>query len=143
LASLIFFGSLIFQSVALASNLDNLGPVQDAIQDSGCGRYVTDQFAPVVQGPVGGHDGGAQLVPSHDDLEEILAGPPGQLFDTHVIDYQKIDFEITVHGSDAVAQLLGLDQFGDGVKARAIQRREPDCDRSSKSRPSGSAGEVV
>ena len=116
----------VFQSIASAGYLDDLSVVQDAIEDSRRRRYITDQFAPLFQWPVGSHDGEAQLIPSHDNLKEILAGLLGQLFDTHIVDHQKIDFEVTVHGLDVVTKVLGLGQFSDSVEDRAIEHGKAD-----------------
>jgi hypothetical protein len=33
-------------------------------------------------------------VPAHDELEEVLSGMFGQLFEAHVIDDEQIGFEI-------------------------------------------------
>jgi len=55
-------------------------------------------------------------VSAHDDLKEVFPGLLGQLLNAHVIDYQQIDFEIAVHSFDTVAEVLTLDQFGDGIK---------------------------
>lgn len=43
------------------------------------GGHILEQFTPVFEGAVAGHDGGAGLVAAHDALEEILAGVLGQL----------------------------------------------------------------
>ena len=107
--------------------LYDLGPVQDAIQNGG--GHVADQFAPLVQRSVGSHTDGAPFVSAHDNLEPILAGLLGQFLDAQVVDYQQIDFEMTVHGPDAVAEVPGPDQFAAGIEDRAIEHGEPDPGR--------------
>ncbi len=64
--------SPIFDPVTPAGNVDDLRVMQEAIQDGGGGRNIADEFAPFLDGPVGGHHGGAFLVATHDDLEEIF-----------------------------------------------------------------------
>ncbi len=47
----------ISQAVAFASDLDQLGMVQEAVEDRCGGRDIADQFASVFQGSVGSHHG--------------------------------------------------------------------------------------
>jgi len=49
---------------------------------------------PVFDGPVGGHEGGSQLITSHDDFEEVFAGPGRKLFESHVVDDEQVGFEV-------------------------------------------------
>lgn len=96
--------------------------MQDAIKHSGGDRNITDrrpirrQLSPFFQRPVGGQDGGMQLVPTHNDLKEVLARLFGQFLDTHIVDNQQIRFQITVHDLSAIAEVVGLCQIGDGIK---------------------------
>jgi hypothetical protein len=66
------------QPVAFAGDLDDLGVLEDAVEDGGGGRNVADQLAPVFQWAVGGHHRGADFVTPHDDLEQVLPAPLGQ-----------------------------------------------------------------
>ena len=47
---------------------------------------VADEFAPILQRPIGGHDRRAGFVPTQDDLEEVLARTLGQLLHAHIVD---------------------------------------------------------
>jgi len=71
-------------------------------------QYTVDQFAPFFQRSVGGHDGGAKFISSHNYLEQILSRLLGQFLVVQVIDYQKADFKIAVHGFDPAAKAFGL-----------------------------------
>ena len=58
----------------MALDLDDMGVVDEAIQD-GCGRGdIAYEFPPFFQGAVGGHERGLRFVAAHDDLKEIFAG---------------------------------------------------------------------
>ena len=83
-------GSGFFHAVALAFDFDQVGAMQEAIQN-GCGSGdIADEFAPFFQRSVGGHQGRAQLIAAQDNLEEILAGFGREFFDAHVVDDQQI-----------------------------------------------------
>ena len=66
-------GNGFFHTVALAFDFDQIGVVQEAIQDGSGGGNIADEFALFFQGAVGGHQRRAQFVAAHDDLEEVLA----------------------------------------------------------------------
>ena len=63
------------ESITLAGDLDDLGVVQEAVEDRGRGRDVSDELAPVFQGAVAGHHGAAGFVAVEDDLEQVFARP--------------------------------------------------------------------
>lgn len=68
-----FLGCAVLEPVAAAGDLDDVGVVQEAVEDGGGGGDVADEFAPLFDGSVGGHECGPVLVAAHDDLEEVLA----------------------------------------------------------------------
>jgi hypothetical protein len=47
---------------------------------------VTEEFAPVIDGPVGGKDGGRAFIPSHNEFEEIFGRGVRQLPHAEIID---------------------------------------------------------
>src|ERR1700691_4478568 len=59
---------LITQAVAFARDLNDLGMVQEAVEDRRGAGYVADQFAPIFQRSVAGHHGRTGFVATHDDL---------------------------------------------------------------------------
>jgi len=67
--------------------------MQEPIQDGGSGRDITQQFAPVLQGPIGGHHRGFGLVPPHDDFKKIFARSFGG---TRIYPFLKITAAYTV-----------------------------------------------
>ena len=58
------------------------------------------------RGAIGGHDGGFGFITPHDDFKEILSRAFGKLLDTHVINNQKIRFEVA--GQDFVMTREGF-----------------------------------
>jgi hypothetical protein len=58
---------------ALAGQVDAIGIVNEAVEDSVGDGGIADDFIPVVDGDLAGDDGRAALVAVLDDLEEIAA----------------------------------------------------------------------
>lgn len=79
------FGDPVFEPIALTGDLDNLGMVQKAVQDGGGAGHIADQFAPILQGAIGGHHSGFSFIPSHDDFKKVLAGSLGLYRQIHPI----------------------------------------------------------
>ena len=74
--------------------------VKESIEDR-CSRWhVTYKLTPIFQGAIGGHYGGFGFITPHDDFKEVLSRTFGKLLDTHVINNQKIRFEVA--GQDFV-----------------------------------------
>ena len=61
------------QAVGFSGELDDLGVVEEAVQDGSGGWNVVDELAPFFNGSVGGHEGGAVFVAAHDQLQEYFA----------------------------------------------------------------------
>src|SRR5271166_1314675 len=72
-------------AIALAGDVDDLGMMQEAIQDGAGRRHVTNQLAPILQGSIRGHHRALQLISAHDDLEEELPALGRKLLDPHVV----------------------------------------------------------
>ncbi len=66
--------------------------MQEAVQDRRRARYVADQFAPVFQRSIACHHCRFELMPTHDDFEEILARSLGQLLHAHIVNDQRSGF---------------------------------------------------
>jgi hypothetical protein len=54
----------------LAGDLDDLGMLQEAIQDRGRGGHIADELAPILERSVRGHHSAADFVAAKDDLEQ-------------------------------------------------------------------------
>src|SRR6266446_10745187 len=58
------------ESVAAPGDRDNLGVVEQAIENGAGGGYIAKQFAPFFNGSVRSHHGGAVFVAAHNELQE-------------------------------------------------------------------------
>ena len=76
---------MVFEPIAPPGNRNGLGVVQETIQDGASGGHVAQKFAPFLQGPVAGHDGGPVFIPAHDHLKKMLAGVLGQLLQPKIV----------------------------------------------------------
>lgn len=94
--------------MAATGHGDDVGAGEEAVEDGAGGGHIAEEFAPVFDGAVGGHEGGAGFVAAEDDLQEDLAAFGGQVLEAHVVDYEQFGFEVT--GEEAVF-LVGAD-FG-------------------------------
>lgn len=94
----VFSGGTVFETVAAAGDLEDFGVVQEAVEDGGGGGDVAEEFAPFFEGAVGGHEGGAQFVATHDDFKEVFAAFGREVFDAHVVDDEEVTAEVVVEG---------------------------------------------
>src|SRR4029077_1755465 len=108
-------GCVLAESIAGALDLDDLGVVEQAIEQGGGDDLDAEDVAPFAEAAVGGEDHGAALVAGIDELEEQVGAAGG---DRQVSDL--VDDEQGVAGDEANALLelsfaLGLGQRGDDV----------------------------
>ncbi len=87
-------GGRVFDAVAFAGDGDDLGVVQEAVQDGPGGGHVAQEFAPFLQRSVAGHDGGKVFVTTHDDFQQVFAGVFGQGLEPQVIDQEEIRAQV-------------------------------------------------
>ena len=118
-----FIGRFASKPVAAAGDFNHFGVLQEAVEDGGRARYVTDQFAPIFKRSVAGHHRAAQLMSAHDDLEQELAAAFGKLLHAHVIKYQQVWLEVTIQ--DAVMPFKGfvMQEVSDAVEDAAVVHR--------------------
>ncbi len=64
----------VFKPVTSARHFEDRCVVQETVQDGSCGGNIPDQLSPFLDRAVGGHQGGAHLISSHDDFKEVLPG---------------------------------------------------------------------
>lgn len=84
------------EPVAATVDGNDLGVVEKAIKDGACSRDVAQEFAPLFDGAVGGHHGGAVFVSAHDDFQKDFAAFGRQDFKSHVVDNEQVGLEIFV-----------------------------------------------
>jgi hypothetical protein len=81
------------EAVAGAGDSDDVGAVEESVEDgAGCGD-VAEELAPFFNGAVGGHEGGSVFVSAHDDFQEDFAAAGGEVFEAHVVEDEEVGFE--------------------------------------------------
>lgn len=73
---------------------DDFGAVEEAVEDGSGGGDVAEEFAPFIDGAVGGHDGGTDFVAAQDDFEQEFAAAGSEGFEAHVVDDEEVGFEV-------------------------------------------------
>jgi hypothetical protein len=119
----------VLEPIALSSDGDGLGVMEEAVEDGAGGGNVLEQLAPVFERAVAGHDGGAGFVAAHDDFQEVLAGVFGELLEAHVIDDEQIGFEILTQPAVALGERFFGEEIGDQIEDRPIAHEEALLDR--------------
>ena len=89
----------------------DMGVVEQTIQEGRDGGGIAEQFAPVLDGAVRGEKRRRSFVPAHDDLEEILGGRLRQLPHREVVDDQQRDRGDVSEVGLAGAVELGVGEF--------------------------------
>ena len=107
--------------------------MQDAVEHGGDGGSVAEEFAPVVERPVGGEQGAAALVAAHDDLEQVFGGGRWQLAHADVVDDEQRHGRERGHGVFAqpfeggLGQVLDEDvRFAVDHLVALVDRGQPD-----------------
>jgi hypothetical protein len=114
----------LLDTIAFAGNGDDLGVMQEPVEDGSGRRHVAQEFAPFFQRTVAGHDGGAVFIPAHDDLQQIFAGVLGQLFQTHVVNDDQVGFEIFAQGFVLLVEGFVLHEIPDQVEDGTVEHQE-------------------
>lgn len=96
------------QAVTAPGHLDDLGPGEQAVEDGSRSRHVSEQFSPVLDGTVRGHERRPRLVTAQDDLKKDLATSGGQFLQSHVVDDEQLGLEV----ARQEAVFLGCSPFG-------------------------------
>jgi hypothetical protein len=65
--------------------------MEEAIKHGGNGGAISQEFAPVVDGSIGGQQCTGALIASHHDLQQFLGGSDGQLAHTQIIKDEERD----------------------------------------------------
>lgn len=75
-ASFVFLGDhwRFLDAIDFTGDSDDLGVVQEPVNDGPGSGHATQKFAPFVQRSVAGHDGRPIFVTAHDEFQQIFAG---------------------------------------------------------------------
>jgi hypothetical protein len=104
------------QAVTPPVHLHQLGVVQEPIQNRGGARRISQELVLVFKRTVRCHHRQPGLVPAHHNLEEALAGTPGQLLYAHVVDDQQLGLEVLVQGLVLLAQHVVVEEVPEQVE---------------------------
>ena len=124
-----FGESGVLEAVAFAGDGDDGGVMEEAVEDGPRGGDVLEEFSPVLERAVAGHDGGAGFVAAHDDLEQVLPGVLGQGAQTHVVDDQEVGLDVLLEHAIALLEGIVGQEVADQVKDRAVADDEALLDR--------------
>jgi len=102
--------------------------MKEPVQDGRGAGHVAQEFAPLVNRSVAGHDGGAVFVAPHDDFQEILPGMPGQGFESHVVNDDQFGFEVFAHGAFLLAEGFVFQKVPDQVEDGTVEHVEVHLD---------------
>jgi hypothetical protein len=81
----------VVHAVAAAVQADDLGVVQEAVEDRPSGGVVAQDLAPVFDRAIGGEHGGADFVAASEDFQDVLGGRAWQAAHAQVLDDQQVD----------------------------------------------------
>lgn len=102
--------------------------VKEAVEDGGGRGDITDEFAPVFNGPVGGHERGTIFVAAKNNLEEVFPGFGRQGFGPHIVNDEEIGFEILGECFGMALEIFVLEEVPHHVEYGAIEHHEPGAD---------------
>src|SRR6056297_962659 len=111
------------QAIAPAGDLDQLRVLQEAVQDRRRRRDVTDQLAPVLQRTVAGHHRAAELMTTHDDLEQELTALLRQLLHAHVVEDQQVRSQVAFQDSFMTLEGFIVQEVTHAVEDAAVVNR--------------------
>ena len=84
------------QAVTFTFERDDLGMLEQPVQYRPGGRDVSNEFSPVFNRTVAGHQCRTQFITPHYHFKKIFAGIFRQLFESHVINNEQIRLQIFI-----------------------------------------------
>ena len=121
-------GGALVEAVAGAGDGDDVGAVEESVEDgAGCGD-VAEELAPFFDGAVGGHEGGSVFVSAHDDFQEDFAATGGEVFEAHVVDDEEVGFEEEAQQAGVVGRGGVCGHIAGEIEDGAIEDMEPGSD---------------
>src|SRR5947207_13913438 len=100
---------------------EDVGVVEEAIEERADGGDIAEELAPVLDRPVRAEQGADPLVPALDELEEILGRGGRELPHPQVIDDEKGDSRELGHALAAGAGEGGVGEFLEEAVGFAVQ----------------------
>jgi hypothetical protein len=119
----------VFESEAFSGEGDNPGMVKEPVENGGGGGHIADELTPILEGAVGGHEGGAVFVAAHDDLQQVLTGVLGQLLQSHIVDDEQVGLEVMAQETVLLVEGLVLEKIADQIEDRGVADKQVALDR--------------
>ena len=113
-----------FDAIAFAVDGDDLGVMQEAVDDGSGGGHIGQELAPFLQRPVAGHDGGLVFVTAHDDLQQIFAGVFGHLLQPHVVNDDEVGLQVSAQRLVLLVESLVLHEVAHQIEDGAVEHQE-------------------
>ena len=98
--------------------------MEEAIEDGAGGGHVAQEFAPVFERPVAGHDGGAVFVAAHDDFQQVFAGVFGQGLEAHVVDDDQVGLQVSAQGFVLLVEGFVFQEVAHQIEDGAVEDLE-------------------
>jgi hypothetical protein len=111
----------VLEPIASTFEGDDLGVVEEPIEDGGGAWHIADELAPIFERSVTGHDGASGLVASHDDLEEVFSAVLGELLHAHVVDDEEIGSEVAGERGIVVFDGFFVEEVADDVEDGSVE----------------------
>ena len=102
--------------------------ITEARQLGDLAKLRAQQSGPVVEGPVGGEDGGGLLVAGHEDVGQFVAGVGGELSEEEIVEQEQVGAAYLGSELAEVAELTGLGDVLDELVGLAIEDLEAALD---------------
>jgi hypothetical protein len=118
---LIVLGKSVLEPIASSFEGNDLGVVEEPVEDGGGAWDVTDELAPVFERSIAGHDGAFGLVASHDDLEEIFPAVLGELLHAHVVDDEEIGSEVARERGVVVLDGFFVEEVANDIEDGSVE----------------------
>jgi hypothetical protein len=118
---LIVLGMGVLEPIASSFEGDDLGVVEEPVEDGGGAWHVADELAPIFEWSVACHDGASGLVAPHDDLEEVFPAVLGELLHAHVIDDEEIGSEVAGERGVVVFDRFFVEEVADDIEDGSVE----------------------
>lgn len=114
----------VFEAEAFAGEGEDASVVQEAVENGGGCRDVADEFTPILEGAVGGHERRAIFISAHDDFEEVLSGVFREFLQSHVVDDEKVGLQVLAKEAVLLIKGIVLEKVADEVEDRSVAHEQ-------------------
>src|SRR5258708_10607287 len=118
-------------SQAFPVEVNPVGVMDQAVEDSVGVGGVADQWVPLIDGDLAGDDGGAVAVAVLEDLQEVVAGPGGERLEAPVVEGEEVGATERAQETGGAAAAPRPSQVGGQTRGAP---REPPADFAARPR---------